>query len=161
MHSVIPAFKAGIYEYKHTQGEYKKRIHLRIEKDGYGVLLINASQMYHFNPSASLMAFLLLEKIDDKKAIKQLQATFNVKKKKAIADFRSFKADFERIVSPVDNACPICDLNLETFAPFSKQPSAPYRMDLALTYRCNNNCIHCYNEASRAKSELSIDQWKH
>ena len=33
-------------------------------------------------------------------------------------------------------------------------------MDLALTYRCNNRCVHCYNEAARAKNELTIGEWK-
>jgi len=152
--------KPGTYEYKRTEGEYKNRIHLRLEKDGYGVLLINANQLYHFNPSASLMAFLILEEADDNAIIKRLQSVFNVKKKQALADFIQFKTDFDRIISPVDDPCPICDLNLETLAPFSKHPSAPYRMDLALTYRCNNHCVHCYNEPNRAKNELNIGQWK-
>ena len=152
--------KPGTYEYKRNVGEYKNRIHLRLEKDGYSVLLINANQLYYFNPSASLMAFLILEGLDDHIIIKRLQSTFNVKKNQALADLSEFKSDFNRIISPVDDPCPICDLNLETFAPFSKHPSAPYRMDLALTYRCNNHCVHCYNESGRAKNELDIGQWK-
>ncbi|MCE1254573.1 MAG: radical SAM protein [Anaerolineae bacterium] len=51
-------------------------------------------------------------------------------------------------------------MDLETTAPFSQRPSAPYRMDLALTYRCNNNCAHCYNARSRQQPELDTRQWK-
>ena len=36
---------------------------------------------------------------------------------------------------------------------------APYRMDLALTYRCQNKCDHCYNEPRELK-ELTVEQWK-
>jgi radical SAM protein with 4Fe4S-binding SPASM domain len=54
----------------------------------------------------------------------------------------------------------VCDLNLETTAPFSARPSAPYRMDLAVTYRCNNDCAHCYNERPRDYPELDTAQWK-
>jgi len=36
---------------------------------------------------------------------------------------------------------------------------APYRMDLALTYRCQNKCHHCYNEPREMK-ELTLEQWK-
>ena len=36
---------------------------------------------------------------------------------------------------------------------------APYRMDLALTYRCQNRCEHCYNEPRELK-ELTAEQWK-
>ena len=152
--------KPGTHEYKRAEGEYKNRIHLRLEKDGHGVLIINANQLYHFNQSAALMAFLILEEVDDNFVIKNLQSTFNVKKKQASADFIQFKTDFDRIISPNDDPCPICDQNLDTFTPFSKHPSAPYRIDLALTYRCNNNCVHCYNEFGRVKNELVIAQWK-
>ncbi len=33
-------------------------------------------------------------------------------------------------------------------------------MDLALTYRCNNNCAHCYNARPRNFPELSTIEWK-
>jgi radical SAM protein with 4Fe4S-binding SPASM domain len=37
--------------------------------------------------------------------------------------------------------------------------SAPYRMDLALTYRCNIDCSHCYNQR-RESAELGTADWK-
>jgi radical SAM protein with 4Fe4S-binding SPASM domain len=51
-------------------------------------------------------------------------------------------------------------LGLDTIPPFSAKPSAPYRMDLALTYRCNNDCSHCYNARPRSFPEISTQQWK-
>lgn len=59
-----------------------------------------------------------------------------------------------------DGACPIHELDLETVMPFSARPTAPYRMDLAITYRCNNDCTHCYNARERNFPELATDQWK-
>jgi MoaA/NifB/PqqE/SkfB family radical SAM enzyme len=44
--------------------------------------------------------------------------------------------------------------------PFSTTVSAPYRMDLAITYRCNNDCAHCYNARARSHPELSTQDWK-
>ena len=32
-------------------------------------------------------------------------------------------------------------------------------MDLAITYRCNNDCAHCYNARSRDYPELSTKHW--
>jgi len=32
-------------------------------------------------------------------------------------------------------------------------------MDLALTYLCNNDCLHCYNVKSRQKKELPAEEW--
>jgi radical SAM protein with 4Fe4S-binding SPASM domain len=150
----------GIFHYLRESGESKKRIHLRIENDGSGVMIINANRMYHFNPSATLMARMLLDNKPDADITRQMGVVFDVKRAQAESDYQTFKASFERIVSPTDDLCPICDLDVETITPFSRQPSAPYRMDLALTYRCNNRCIHCYNESSRAKNELSTTEWK-
>ena len=157
--SKLPGITPGNFSYLRKKGAAKKRIHLRLEADGKGVLLVNASRMYHFNPSAALMAHLILEEIPDDQAIKRISQLFSVKADQAAADFAAFKTTFLPIISPEDDPCPICDLNLEILEPFSQQPSAPYRMDLALTYRCNNHCIHCYNDASRAAQELSTEEW--
>ena len=154
------AIPAATSEYKRVVGDYKHRIHLRVETDGSSVLLINANRMFHFNPTATLMAHAILEGMSEEFAVKRLQHTFQVDRKQAIADFRTFKADLDRIIDPADDPCPICDLNVDTFTPFSRKPSAPYRMDLALTYRCNNRCVHCYNESGRALQELDCAQWK-
>jgi radical SAM protein with 4Fe4S-binding SPASM domain len=52
------------------------------------------------------------------------------------------------------------ELELDVTLPFSARPSAPYRMDLALTYRCNDDCAHCYNARPRDYPESSTEQWK-
>lgn len=152
--------KPGIYHYLKESGTGKKRIHLRIESDGTAVLLVNASRIYHLNPSAALMAHALLKGLMDKNIIKILRDCFAVNAKRASADFEKFKRKFSIIASPDEDVCPICDLEVDTLMPFSHQPRAPYRMDLALTYHCNNHCIHCYNDASGTLQELSTAQWK-
>jgi hypothetical protein len=38
--------------------------------------------------------------------------------------------------------------------------SAPYRMDLALTYRCQNDCPHCYVGRPKDFPEMSTEEWK-
>ncbi len=149
----------GLYHYLRGSHPDRKRIHLRVEADGNSVLVINASQMVHLNPTATIMARLLLEDIQDVSAFEALRSIFKVGKKQAAIDFLEFKDTFRHLISPSEDACPVCDLNLDTFQPFSRQPSAPYRMDLALTYRCNNHCGHCYNESSRSAGELAFDQW--
>ena len=152
--------QAGIYQYLKKSGQAKKRIHLRIEQDGTSVLLINASKIFYFNSSATLMARSILENSKQSEVIDAITAQFDVSRKTAIQDYDSFKVKMDRIIAPNDDPCPICDLNIDTISPFSKNPSAPYRMDLALTYRCNNHCIHCYNESSRKKPELPLEKWK-
>lgn len=156
----LPGLTPGNFSYLRQDGEAKKRIHLRVEPDGSGVLLVNASQMLYLNPSAALMARLLLDETPQDAALRSLARVFSVSAAQAAADLQAFQRTFLPIISTNEDACPICDLNLEILEPFSQQPSAPYRMDLALTYRCDNRCLHCYNEASRAKVEYSETQWR-
>jgi len=156
----LPQVEPGHYSYLRQSGDAKKRLHLRVEADGSGVLLVNASQLFHFNPSAAFMARLLLEEVPPVRAFKALMRAFAVKREQAAEDFLRFRQTFLTIIDPLQEACPLCDLSLEVLQPFSRQPSAPYRMDLALTYRCNNRCLHCYNDPARAKDELSTIQWK-
>ena len=149
----------GVYHYLRQENGSKARIHLRVEKDGYGFLLINASRILHLNPTAVCMAYLFLETVPAPVAVKVLTSTYRVPKEQAKQDYDEMSHQLEDLLSP-NGSCPICQMELETLAPFSKEPSAPYRMDLALTYRCNNNCAHCYNARPRSGPEMTTAQWK-
>ena len=81
----------GIYHYLRESGDSKKRIHLRVETDGSGVMIINASRMYHFNPSAALMARMLLDEKPDAEILKQLGVVFDVKRAQAESDYQDFQ----------------------------------------------------------------------
>ena len=56
--------------------------------------------------------------------------------------------------------CPVSDVKLETRETDPKLWKAPPRMDLALTYSCNNNCFFCYTGGPRKVQELSTADWK-
>lgn len=151
--------KSGLFHYVHEDEFEKSRIHLRIDPDGTGTLIVNASSIMHLNPTAALMAYLILEKVEEKQTIKTIQKQYRVSEKQARNDISEFRIQISELLRP-DGACPIHELDLETVMPFSARPSAPYRMDLAITYRCNNDCAHCYNARERNFPELTTDQWK-
>ncbi len=153
----LPA--AGVYHYRRENETGKARIHLRIETSGSGLLLVNASRAYHLNPSAAVMAYLSLEGCPEDSVVRTLTRRYRVKSAQARQDYHDFCAQLSLMTDPAEH-CAVCELDLETSAPFSARPSAPYRMDLALTYRCNNNCAHCYNARPRQGPELSTGQWK-
>ncbi|MFZ5882054.1 MAG: PqqD family peptide modification chaperone [Chloroflexota bacterium] len=148
-----------MYHYTRENEFEKSRIHLRLDADGHGTLIVNANRVMHLNPTAALMAWLILEGKTQEERIKALTARYSVSKKQAEADLSSFLFQLDELLRP-DGACPVHELDTDTLAPFSARPSAPYRMDLALTYRCNNDCAHCYNARERNFPELSTDQWK-
>jgi radical SAM protein with 4Fe4S-binding SPASM domain len=149
---------SGLYHYTRENEHEKSRIHLRIDPDGTGTLIVNASSVMHLNPTASFMAWLSLEGKTKEERIRMLTSRYAVSKKQAEADLSSFLIQIEEMIRP-DGACPIHELDLETVMPFSARPSAPYRMDLAVTYRCNNDCAHCYNARERDFPELTTEQW--
>jgi radical SAM protein with 4Fe4S-binding SPASM domain len=165
-----PAVKSplpGIYHYLWEGVNEKSRIHLRLDPDGHGTLIVNASRVMHLNPTAALMAFFLLEKTPEQKAIAAITERYRIHPAQARADLETFGSQLDELIRP-DGACPIHDLDLETVAPFSTRPTAPYRLDLALTYRCNNDCAHCYNvehpalkgNPAHAEGELDTQAWK-
>jgi radical SAM protein with 4Fe4S-binding SPASM domain len=131
---------------------------LRIDVDGHGTLIVNANSVMHLNPTAVMMAYLLLEDIEEKNAIKTIQKQYRVSAGQARDDLSAFRFQLSELIRH-DGACPIHELELESLMPFSTRPSAPYRMDLAVTYRCNNDCAHCYNARERNFPELSTEQW--
>ncbi len=150
--------KPGLFQYYLNDSGGKSHIHLRVEPDGQAVLLINASRVFRLNPTAAFMAFLYLEENDLQTSIHAIRRQFNVSISRARNDFHEFRARFIELIHP-EGPCPVCEMELDTQAPFSDRPSAPYRMDLAITYLCNNDCSHCYNAMPRQRAELQTSQW--
>jgi radical SAM protein with 4Fe4S-binding SPASM domain len=153
------AVAPSIYHFTIAYDHGTSRVHLRIDSDGSGVLFVNANTIYNLNPSGARMAFLSLNNVSEDEVIRTLRSEYAVSPVQVRADYAAFKVKLNGITDP-NGGCPICDYELETNAPFSSSPSAPYRMDLALTYRCNNDCSHCYNESHRDGDELSVSAWK-
>jgi radical SAM protein with 4Fe4S-binding SPASM domain len=168
----------GLYHYRHTGVDEKSRLHLRLDPDGHGTLIVNANRILHLNPTAALMAHFILEQTSEKEAVRLVRKEYHVSAAQVLADLGALRSQLDELIRP-DGACPIHELGLETVMPFSARPTAPYRLDLALTYRCNNDCAHCYNvshpslissppqseEAGEAPSigvraELSTSEWK-
>jgi radical SAM protein with 4Fe4S-binding SPASM domain len=157
--------ESRIHHYRRDVDGEQSRLHLRLDPGGQGTLIVNSSRILHLNPSAALLAYLTLEQVKPAAALKQIRKQFRVSRAQALADLQSIEAQLAELVRP-DGACPIHDLELDTVAPFSARPTAPYRLDLALTYRCNNDCAHCYNvehpskDGTPGRGELSTEEWK-
>lgn len=149
----------GLYAYRREREGEKARLHLRIDADGQGLLMVNANRVFHLNPTAAHLAYLYLEGVSTAEAEAALVRQYEVSLAQAQADVAQLNAQMGELTRP-DGACPVCELELETTLPFAARPSAPYRMDLALTYRCQNDCAHCYNARERSYPELAAADWK-
>jgi len=147
----------GVYHFVKGENGNSNRLHLRIDKDESGILLVNANQIFHLNPSAAFFTFFYLSNASIQQTIAVTKKHFKISNEDLTHDYIENQKLIDQLLNGEN--CSVCDLNLEVKAPFSTTPSAPYRMDLALTYRCNNSCSHCYNARSRSFPELTTEKW--
>jgi len=121
--------------------------------------VINASSILHLNPTAAYIAYFYLEGLSPENIMRKLDQIFDLPPVQADEDIQLITRDLEGFIhadgKPIDTYS-----GVEINAPYSHCPSAPYRMDLAVTYRCNNDCSHCYNARLRSYPELDTAAWK-
>ena len=153
--------RPGLYAYERHDGtDGRVRLHLRVEPDGRGLLVINASRVLHLNQTATEYARLILEQVPEEKAVRTIRRRYHVDAATAQADYRCLQEQLQALIAPDGPVCPIHGLDLERIDPFSMPLTAPYRMDLALTYRCNNGCPHCYVARAPDYPEMDTAAWK-
>ncbi len=151
----------GLRAYERHDGTGGKvRLHLRVEPDGRGLLVINAARMLHLNQTAVEYARLILEGVAEEQAVRDMRRRYRVDGATAQADYRRLQEQIESLIASDGSVCPIHGLDLERIDPFSVSLTAPYRMDLALTYRCNNACPHCYVARPPGYPEMDTPSWK-
>ncbi len=151
---------SGMYHRRVTDKDGNNyRLHLRVDEGGAGILSINAAKILHLNPTATEHAKLILEGKSRDAAVKEIRRRYRVGNKQAAADYDRLMNVVEALAK-TDDVCPISYLDVSRIEPFSTPVSAPYRMDLALTYRCDNGCGHCYVERDRKVPEMDTGAWK-
>ncbi len=153
----------GLYIYRLELPGGKRRLHLRIEADGAGVLFVDANEVIHLNPTAVEMAKLALEDIPIERAQRFLWRRYrNVTRAQLHEELTRLYALVADLKTP-HVGCPTCAIaDRVAFKPvFSTPVNAPFKADLALTYNCNNACAHCYNEPERFQMpSLSLAEWQ-
>jgi len=140
--------------------EGKIRLSLREEK-GFYVLNINGAHILYLNETATEYVKYIMEEKTKNEIIKIMRKKYKVSKEKIEKDYEKIYFSIIALASSKD-ICPFSSLGIESISPFSKdyELKAPHRFDLAVTYRCNNKCIHCYAASPRETEELSTEEWK-
>ena len=135
-------------------------LQLRVEPHQRGIMVINANTVLYLNETATAYAYFMMMGTPDKDLLKKIQRIYRV-------DSQTAKGDYEKLVYTIstlaqtEKVCPISFLDVKSIEPFTQEYSAPLRMDMALTFKCQNNCIHCYTGGPHDTDELSTEQWKH
>jgi len=149
----------GIYHQRKRDESGNFRLHLRVNPGGEGILMINAARILYLNQTATEMAKYIIDDLPDEKIVSIMAKRYRVRKKVLRRDLNKIRETISTI-SRGEKCCPISFLGVERTEPFSVEVNAPYRMDIALTYGCENRCPHCYNESQRKIETLSKDDFK-
>lgn len=154
------ALPPGMHTFQTSpDAESPYRLHLRIEDDGSGLLILNASTVLHLNKTATEYAYHYIKQTPKEQIGPLISRRYKVKSAQAQKDYESF---LERLETLID----IPDLDAETLLdfgrdnPYSKAASAPYRLDCALTYRLPEGITAENAPSGRVERELTGDQWK-
>jgi len=151
---------AGFYEFHTTKdSDFPYRLHLRIETDGTGLLIINASTVLHLNNTATEFAYHLINQTPKNEVLESIIARYQITYSEAREDFDSFIYRIEQIVTTPD-LDPVTYLDIDRETPFSHDLSAPYRVDIAITYKLHENSEESLAPVDRVERELSTNDWK-
>lgn len=151
----------GLLTYRFEVPGGHTRLHLRVQDDGTGLLFRDVTDVVHLSSVAAEMAWLALEAVPHELAVRRLVGRYRGASAPTIAaDYGRMRAVVETLADP-RISCHSCALDVPKTPLFSTRARAPHKVDLALTYACNNLCPHCYNDPSRFDmGSLTVSEWK-
>lgn len=161
-HSLSEPVKPGLYTYRFKPPGGERRVHLRIDPTGAGVMFVDVTDVVHLNSTATEIAKWALEGMDKARAQQRMQIRYGRMGQSQIrSDLDAVYGMVERFADP-RLGCATCSIGSVDRQPlFSTAVAAPYKADLAITYKCNNDCPHCYNEADRLElAAMPVEDWK-
>ena len=139
--------------------ENPNRLHLRIEPNGNGLLLVNAAIVLHLNPTAAEHVYFWLKGFSEGQASQEIAKRYRVSQTKAFDNQREIRDQVLRLVETPD-LDPVLFMGLDRTEPYSEAPPAPYRLDCALTYKSDLSGKYDPLMRARVDVELSLDEWK-
>ncbi len=154
-----PTIPTGLYYYR-GRGEFRRMaLQLRVEAGGKGVLAINAKTVLYLNETAAAHIYYFMQGMPTHEAARRVCAIYRVNDETATKDHEKLVYAISTLAQ-TQEVCPVSYLDVEKVEPFSRELSAPIRMDLALTFRCQNGCLHCYTGGPHEVEEMPTEKWK-
>ncbi|MFZ2098531.1 MAG: PqqD family peptide modification chaperone [Anaerolineales bacterium] len=157
--SPVKPLSPGIYHYQApAQAPVPYRLHLRLEPDGSGLLIVNASTILHLNQTAAELAYHLIKQTPEEEMVHELSNRYRVSREQARQDFRLLNDRILTLIHTPD-LDPGMFLDFERTVPHSQKLSAPYRLDCALTYRLAGQFDDSVIPTKRVNRELTTGEW--
>ncbi len=150
----------GLYNYQAgEESEFPYRLHLRIENDGEGILIINASTVLHLNRTATEFAYHIINQTPRPEVLESLVKRYDIPLLDVSNDFDSFAERVETLINTPD-LDPVTYLDFDRQDPYSDILVAPYRLDCALTYKTFQPDEKDIAPVDRVQRELTEEEWK-
>ncbi|MBE3037928.1 MAG: radical SAM protein [Chloroflexi bacterium] len=161
--SIFPPHRplpVGIYPYQTPpDAPFQYRLHLRIEANGEGILIVNAKTVLHLNQTATEMAYHLIKDTPEADALALIAHRYHVPKEQTRQDFQGLKQRLQTMINTPD-LDPGTYLDFERRDPHSTDLSAPLRLDCALTYKLTEPAGQDLAPVERVRRELLDEEWK-
>lgn len=157
--SRVDPLPAGTYHLQTSLEGTPYRLHLRLNPDGTGLLIVNASTVLQLNPTAAEYAYQLVKGSSPEEAARQIAARYRVSKGISREDYKDFVDRIETLIRTPD-LDPVSFLDFELATPHSADLTAPLRLDCALTYRLQPHTAAEHAPVKRAARELTTEEWK-
>ena len=151
---------AGISQYQApADASHPYRMHLRVDPQGEGILILNARTVLHLNQTATEYAWHLVQQTPQDEMVRSVTARYKVDAEKVKKDYQEFGGQIETLLKTPD-LDPVTYFGYERVTPYSQKMLAPFRLDCALTYRVPDKTSAAVAPQERVKRELSSAEWK-
>ena len=155
-HQPLPA---EMHTFQSGPDEHAYRLHLRLLKDGSGILIINAATVLHLNPTAAEFAYHMMKGTSLEEAARRVAKRYRISQAEAQKDYTDFRDRIQTLIHTPD-LDPTTFLDFERVAPHSHDLTAPLRLDCALTYRLSAGADASLAPTKRVDRELTTEEWQ-
>lgn len=159
MLSPVKPVPVGSYQYQGTKdSQVPFRLNLRVEPNGEGILILNASTVLHLNRTAAEFAYYLIQQMPLDESAQHISERYEISLEDAKKDIEEFIDKLDTLINTPD-LDPVTYLDMERVEPYSRKLSAPYRLDCALTYRVSEKASQTSAPSERVTRELEESEW--
>ena len=100
-HPVHP-LTAETHHFQSAPGQPPYRLHLRLEPDGSGVLIVNATNVLHLNPTAAEFAYHMIKGSPPEQAAKEIARRYRISRATAQKDYVEFRDSLQTMITRPD-----------------------------------------------------------
>ena len=155
-HQPLPA---EAHTFQSGPDEPPYRLHLRLMKDGSGILIVNAATVLHLNATAAEFAHHMIKGTSPEETARQVSRRYRISQAEAQKDYIDFRDRVQTLIHTPD-LDPTTFLDFERVAPHSQELTAPLRLDCALTYRLPAGADASLAPTKRVDRELTTGEWQ-